>query len=42
MGSREYIECSLAQPACLALVQSLCCQPPLDCGTTIWHKRSIL
>ncbi len=31
---REYIDCSLVQPACLVLVDYLCCQPLLSCGAT--------
>jgi len=26
---REYIDCSLVQPACFVLVEQLCCHPPL-------------
>jgi hypothetical protein len=36
---REYIECSLAQPACLVLADWLCRQPLLSCGTTIRCKK---
>ncbi len=39
---RLLIDCSLARPAWLVLVKSLCCQPPLNCGTTVRFKRSIL
>jgi hypothetical protein len=31
---REYIDCSLAQPVWLDLVEYLCCQPLLSCGAT--------
>jgi hypothetical protein len=39
---REYITCSLAQPACLVLVEYLYCQPLLSCCTTIRCKTKIL
>jgi hypothetical protein len=29
----------LAQPACLALVEKLCHQPPLSCGVTLKAKN---
>jgi hypothetical protein len=37
---REYIDCSLARPACLILVEQLCCQPLLSCGATIRCKAN--
>ncbi len=42
IGIREQIDCSLAQPACLVLVQQLCHQPPLSSDATIRCKRLIL
>ncbi len=39
---REYVDCSLAQPACLDLVEWLCHQPPFSRGPTFRCKRSIL
>ncbi len=36
------IDCSLAWPACLVLIESLRCQPPLCSGHTIRCKISIL
>jgi len=33
---------TLVQSGYLVLVELLCCQPPLGCGTTIWWKWSIL
>ncbi len=37
---REYVDCSLARPACLVLVEWLCHQPPFSRGPTIRCKRS--
>jgi hypothetical protein len=39
---REYIDCSLAQPACLVLVEELYRQPLLSCGGTIRCKTKFL
>jgi hypothetical protein len=32
---REYIDCPLAWPACLVLVEYLCHQPLLSCGYAV-------
>ncbi len=37
---REYIDCSLAQPSYLILIEKLCHQQPLSCGTPIRCKRT--
>jgi hypothetical protein len=38
----EYIDCSLASPAGLVLVEWLCCQSLLSCGATIRCKTKFV
>ncbi len=39
---REYMDCSLARPASLVLVEQLCHRPLLRCGTTFRCKTKFL
>ncbi len=38
----EYIDCSLAWPTCLVLVENLCFRLPPSCGATIRCKTKFL